>query len=143
MRDDHKPGDLSVRLSFGRVYGTGPDRGAIKPAIEITDQTSSRVLTIELTPTELVEMFTGGAAAVPADRVNGFKGVRRWGKYLHTMQMNVKTESGDHAADDPFKLPHVGKVVDEIEAAGYVADTPRRNNQGQWVIIGRKYADKP
>ena len=145
MRDEYKPGDLSVRLSFGRVYGTSANRGQIKPAIEITDQTSGRVLIIDITAAELAEMLGGGAAEVPADRVQGFRGVGKWGRYLKTTQRLVKGQTGDYEIKDGegAKLPHIAKVIAEIEADGYRCDSPRRNNSGQWVIIGRRYDEKP
>jgi hypothetical protein len=143
-REEYQPGDLSIRFSFGRVYGTGPDRGKIRPGIEITDQTSGLTLTLNLTPEDLAELFAAGAAQVPAASVHGFKGVSQWGKYLHIMTVNVKSESGDYAhKGKPRSLPHVAAGIAEIEAAGYVADTPHRNNQNQWVITGRKYEPKP
>src|SRR6185369_4844617 len=139
MREEFKPGDLSVRIAFGRVYGTSPERGRVKPSIEITDQTSGLHLTVELTAEDLTEILAGGAAEIPVARVSGFKGVGRWGKYLHTMTINVKAENSDYAhKGKPNELPHVAAGIAQVEAAGYIADTPRRNNQSQWVITGRK-----
>ena len=148
MHEDHKPGDLSVRLSFGRVYGTGSDRGQVKPGIEITCQTSGKKLTIELTPEDLAEMLAGGAAEIPTDRVNGFQGVHDWGKDHVLVTRKVKTEADDYklrygAHGQPRQLPHVAKVIAEIEADGYKAADPRRDNTGHWVIIGRKYEARP
>lgn len=146
MREDYKPGDLSVRLGFGRVYGTGPDRGNIKPHLEITDQCSGKTLTINLTPEDLAEMLGGGAAQVLADAVIGFKGLRDFGKKHEMVQRVVKTQSGDYNFQDGDKqirkLPHLAPVIAELEAEGYRADTPRRNNSGGWVVIGRRYVEQ-
>jgi hypothetical protein len=148
MRDQFKPGDLAIRLGFGRVYGSGPDRGQVKPHIEIADQTSGKILTIDLTADDLVEMLSGGAAMVPADRVSGFRGVATWGRYLKTITRKVKTEGDDYKLRDgdlrkAAQLPHVAKVIAEIEADGYACDTPRRDNTMHWVLIGRKYDVQP
>jgi hypothetical protein len=141
MRDDN-PGDLGIRFGFGRVYGMGPDAGKIKPTLEITDGTSGRVLTIELTAEDWTEMLASGEARIPAARVSGFKGVRDWGKFHHMQTRYVAVKSGDRDEDDPRKLPHVAEVAQELARQGYQCDKPRRNNQGQWVIIGRKYTDE-
>jgi len=139
MRDDFKPGDLSVRIAFGRVYGNGPDRGQVRASIEIADQTSGKQITIEIT-----EMLAGGAAEVSADQVQGFRGLARWGKYLKTKQLSVKSKMDDYAfKGDPTKLRHVAEAIAALAADGYEADTPRRNNQGQWVIVGRRYDEQP
>jgi len=42
MREEFKPGDLSVRLSFVNVMGTSPDANTIAPTLEVTDRTSGR-----------------------------------------------------------------------------------------------------
>lgn len=142
MRDD-KPGDLSVRLSFGRVIGNGPDDGKIRPSLHIADGTSGRNLEIELTPAQLTEMLSGGAAQVTADKVRGFRGVQDWGKYHKIVTEYVPVASGEQYDASPYDLDHVAEAVRRIEAQGYVIDRPRRNNRRQWVIIGRRYDEQP
>lgn len=147
MRDDPKPGDLSVRIRFARVYGNGPDRGAIKPGLTIRDEASGKQLDIELSAADFAEMLGGGEARVKAKDVSGFKGVRDWGKEHQMVSRTVKAEPGDWQAREDDKaaraLPHVAAVIAEIEADGYRVESPRRNNSGQWVIIGRRYVAKP
>jgi hypothetical protein len=147
MREDYKPGDLSVRLQFGRVYGGGPDRGKIKPGIEIVDECSGKQINIELTAEQLAEMLGGGAAQVDADKVSGFKGLRDWGKTQEMVTRMVDVDLGDWKVREDDKaartLPHVAAVIAEIEADGYRVDAPRRNNNGKWVLIGRRYVEKP
>jgi hypothetical protein len=141
---DRNPGDLAVRLVFSRVYGSGPDSGQVRPSIEISDGTSGLSLNIELTPHLLTEMLGGGSAEVTADKVQGFKGLRDWGKHLKTMSKSVSVEQGDYKhKDDPETLPHVAKAIAEITAAGYIPGTPRMNNAQKWVITGRRYDDQP
>lgn len=146
MRGETNPGDLSVRLAFGQTYGMGPERGKVSPRLEVTDQKSGRQLEIDLTHEDLVEMLAGGAAEVPADRVTGFRGVRDWGKtHVHVTRL-VTTQPSDwniREGEGARKLPHVAAVIAEMEADGYRCDAPRRNNGGQWVLIGRKYEDLP
>lgn len=56
----------------------------------------------------------------------------------------MPVQSNDHKfRDHPENLLHVATAVQEIEADGYVCDTPRLNNAQQWVIIGRRYDDQP
>lgn len=144
MRDEFKPGDLSVRLAFGRVYSTGADQGKIKPSLEITDRTSGEQLTIEITGEQLTEMLAAGAAEVSADKVQGFRRLSRWGKYLKTTQRTVKTRPDDYAfKGDPATLPHVAPAIADLQSQGYDPDRPRRNNAGQWAIVGRRYDDQP
>lgn len=140
---NHEPGSLAVRISFARVFGRGPDQGKLRPSLEITDGTSGRVLEIELTGEEIAELIAGSEVQAAADRVSGFKSLRDFGKYHKMTTVHVATEKGDYKTDDPYTLPHVSKAVDEIEAMGYVCDKPRRNNESKWVIIGRRYDDKP
>lgn len=140
MREEN-PGDLSVRLGFGRMMGTGPDAGGIRPRLEIQDGTSGSTLTIELTAADLAEMLAGGAAFVTADKVTGFKGLSRWGKFMKLKTVHVPTEGGDYAVRGPeaVRLPGVAKAIAELEAEGYTCDTPSRNNAAKWVIHGRRY----
>lgn len=145
---DNKPGDLAIRMSFARMMGSGPDAMSVRPGIQITDGTSGKHLEIQLTPELLTELLAGGEARVSADKVSGFKGLRDFGKYHKMVTRYVTVERDDISYKkgeeiDPFTLPHIAKVVDEIEADGYVCDRPRRNNAGKWVIIGRKYDEKP
>lgn len=142
MRDD-KPGDLGIRLGFGRVIGTGADAGKIKPSLEVTDSCSGRTLTIELTPEQLAEILASGEARVTADKVSGFKGIRDWGKYHKHMTMKVASKGGDYAkANDPLALPHVALAVAEVERAGYKAEKPSLSH-GTWRVTGRRYDDTP
>jgi hypothetical protein len=148
MRDQFKPGDLAIRLGFGRVYGSGPDRGQVKPHIEIADQTSGKILTIDLTADDLVEILGGGAAMVPADRVSGFRGVATWGRYLKTATRRVKSVGDDYRLRDgdlakARSLPHIAYAIAELEADGYSCDTPRRDNTQHWLIVGRRYDEQP
>lgn len=143
MRDDHQPGDLSARLTFGRVFGTGPDAGQTRPILSITCETSGLTLELPLTAAQLADMLSGSAAYVPTDKVSGFRGIKNWGKYSRHVTRTVAAQQGDYATKiDARKLPHLASVIAEIEADGYRCDMPRRNNGGQWVIIGRKYVDK-
>lgn len=142
MREDHKPGDLSARISFGRVMGNGPDSGKIRPSLSITCETSGLNLELDLTPEQLTEMLSGGAAQIAASKVSGFRGLARWGKYHQSISRTVATRVGDYSAD-PTTLQYVMEKVHEIEAEGYKCDTPRRNNKQQWVITGRRYVEKP
>lgn len=142
---DNVPGDLGVRFSFGRVYGNGPDRGEIKPSLEITDATSGKVLKIALTAEDIAEMLAGGAARVEAANVQGLKGLNDWGKFQHHKTIYVPTKSDDWKVTDrdkPTDLPHVALAVQSLKQEGYRADRPHRNNRGQWVVIGRKYTDE-
>lgn len=137
MRDSN-PGDLSVRLTFGQVLGSGA--GAIRPTIAVTDGTSGCTLEIELTPEQLTAILSGSAAEVTADKVSGFLGIQNWGKRHELMTRTVKTQQGDWLPGaNPRKLPHVAAAVQEVEDAGYRTDRPRRNNAGMWVVIGRRY----
>jgi hypothetical protein len=150
MRDS-KPGDLTIRMGFARMMGmmgTGPDAMSVRPSIQITDGTSSKQLTIELTPQLLTEMLAGGEARVTADKVSGFGGLQDFGKYHQMAARYVPVQNGDVSRKkgeeiDPRTLPHVAAVLKELEADGFTCDFPRRNNQAKWVIIGRKYTAKP
>jgi hypothetical protein len=142
-RDEFKPGDLAVRLSFARTMGNLGGNSVI-PRLEVTDQTSGSTISIELTAEQITEMLAGGSAGVTADNVTGFKGLARWGKYQKITSRTVPVESGDYKFHEtPLVLPHVMAAVRAIEAYGYEADTPRRNNAQQWVIVGRRYDDEP
>jgi hypothetical protein len=146
MRNEHKPGDLAVRIAFGRVYGGGPDQGMVKPSIEIEDQKSGKHLVIELTAGDIAELLAASRVEVPASHVRGFGGLRDWGKTHEMVTRTVKVEPNDwKVPSDSAKavraLPHVAKVIAEVEADGYRCDAPRRNNGGQWIIIGRRYVD--
>jgi len=140
--NDSKPGDLSVRIGFARVFGGGPDQGSLRPTLTITDSTSSKSLSIELTGEDIAELLAGGEVRASATRVTGFRGLRDFGKYHKMVTVHVPTRVGDYSAD-PHDLQYVMEKVDEIKAMGYVCDTPRRNNNSQWVIIGRRYDDQP
>lgn len=144
MRDD-KPGDLALRMVFARMMGNGPDAMNVRPALHISDGTSGLNLEIELTPSLLTELLAGGEARVAADKVSGFKRLRDWGKYHKMVTRLVPFERDDygHDVNKASDLPHVAKMMAEIEADGYVCDRPRRNNARQWVIIGRRYDDQP
>ena len=143
-RDEYKPGDLSVRLSFGQVMGIRADLTSerVIPRLEITDQTSGKTVNIELTSRQLTEMLAGSSAEVTADHVTGFKGLAQWGKFQKVVTRTVKTQMGDFNAD-PMTLPYVAEVIAEFEADGYTCDVPRRNNSGQWVLFGRRYDNQP
>lgn len=141
---DAFPGDLSVRISFARIYGGGPDQGKLRPAIEISDGTSGKTLTLEITPEQLADMLSGSAAQVPADQVRGFTGLKKWGMYRETVQRVTATRPGDYAhRDKPHELEHVAHVIEQIEAEGYTCAEPRMNNAGKWVIVGYRYGEKP
>jgi hypothetical protein len=143
-RDDFKPGDLAVRLSFARALGFRSDRPAVSPRLEILDQTSGSTIEIELTAEQLTEMLSGGSADVTADKVTGFKGLGRWGKFQKTISRTVPGQPNDYKfRDHPENLSHVMAAVEQIEADGYVCDTPRLNNARQWVIFGRRYDGQP
>jgi len=74
----------------------------------------------------------------------GFRGLRDWGKYLHTMQVTVKVQNGDYNFEGvPEDLPHVSKAIAQLQDAGYKVGAKVKNHGGQWVIIGRRYDDKP
>jgi len=138
MREDHKPGDLNAQISF--VHGMGETQ--IWPILTITCATSGLTLELELRPEQLAEMMGGRSAYVPAGKVSGFQGIRKWGKYSQHVTRTVRQEFGDSRTEDPKVLPHVAPVLREMQADGWEVGTPRRNNQGQWVLIGRKYVDK-
>lgn len=148
MREDYKPGDMSVQLAFGRIFG-GPDQGQIKPHLSVTDQTSGRSITINLTAEDLAEMLAGGTANIPADRIIGYKSTKVWGKYPKIKKLTVKTQGDDYKLRDgdlgtkaPL-LPHIAPAIAQLVADGFVPDAPRRNNSGEWVLVGRRYDDNP
>lgn len=144
-RDEFKPGDLSVRLSFATVMGNVPEGGSrVRPRLEVTDQTSGKTINIELTAKQIAEMFAGSAAEVTADQVTGFKGLAHWGKYQKIISRTVPSQPSDYKfREHPLVLPHVMAAVRAVEADGYTAEAPRRNNEGQWVVFGRRYDDRP
>jgi hypothetical protein len=141
-REENQPGDLSARISFGRVMGTGPEAGTIRPTLSITCETSGLNLELNLTPTQLVDMLSGSQAVVPAEMVSGFRDIKNWGKYSEHVTRTVYVQSGDYRSDTPSTLPHVAPVIAELEAEGWRVDTPRQGGGGKWVIIGRKYVDR-
>src|ERR1051325_825818 len=141
-RDNYQPGDLSVRFKFNRTIGNGLDVGKVTPSVEITDQTSGLSIEFELTAEQLTKLFAGSAAEISADKVEGFKDIKNWGKRLKIAQRYVQIESGSWPRDSR-KLPHVAKVIAELESEGYGCDKPYRNNAGKWVITGRRYDDQP
>jgi len=143
MRDEYTPGDLSVRIGFSRYYGKDSEEEVTVPTIEIADQTSGKVLRLKLTAAQLTEMLSGPTVQVAAADVDGFNGLAQWGRYLKTVQRTVSTRIGDYKAEKPEELPYVAEVIAEIEADGYRADRPRRNNAQQWVIFGRRYDETP
>lgn len=146
MRSDEEKGSVSVRLSFGRVYGSGPERGKIKPSLEVSDATSGASLTVDLTEADLAELFAGGAAHVPAVRVSGHRHLGRWGRYSKHVQRMVPTVVGDYDTKEAGAiraLPYLAPVISELEAEGWTVETPRRNNSSKWVIIGRRYDETP
>lgn len=144
MQEDRKPGDLSARLSFSHGMSFGPDGRKIHPHLLITCATSGFVLELNLTPEQLTDMLSGGAADVPADKVSGFKNVKLWGKYEQVQTRTVDTSPRDYAfKGDPRELPHLAPVIAEMEADGWRVDRPRRNNSSKWVLIGRTYVDQP
>lgn len=147
MTRDEKPGDLSVRMVFSRIMGIGPDAMKVRPRICISDGTSGLTLEIELTPELLTEFLAGGEARASAERVTGFKSLKNWGKFLKVVMKHVPIEPGDYAMTgdpiDPRSLPHVAAMISDIEADGYVCDVPRRNNNRQWVVVGRRYDEQP
>lgn len=143
MREEYQPGDLSVRIGFGRVMGNGPDAGTVKPTIEITDQTSGNSLQIEITAKDFTDLMSGGGVEVPRDRVSGFKGLSRWGRYLKIRHKVVPSGSGDYLVKtDPLELPHVADAVAEIEADGFTCDKPSLSH-GNWRVVGRRYDETP
>lgn len=142
-RDEFTPGDLSVRMSFVRVMGRGPDSGKVMPTIEVTDQVSGALIRMQLTAEQLTEMLCGGAADVSADKVTGYRGIRHWGRYQKVDQRLVDTQMGDYNVSDPKSLPYVAEAIAELEADGYEVATPRRNNSSKWVIFGRRYDEHP
>jgi hypothetical protein len=140
-RDEFKPGDLAVRLAFSR--GMSSTTGVF-PHLEVTDQTSGSTIDIRLTAEQITEMLAGGTANVTADKVTGFKGLSRWGKYHKVTSRVVPGQSGDYdSKDHPETLPHVAAAIEEIEAEGFVCDKPRRTNAGDWAVFGRRYDDQP
>lgn len=143
MREEFKPGDLSVRLGFARINSLDPETDRVRPSIEISDHTSGLTLRIELTAAQLAEMLAGGSAEVSRSDVTGFGGLARWGKYLKIITAQVPAQLGDLKTGDPRTLPHVAVAIRELEADGYTCGTPRRNNTRQWVITGRRYDDEP
>jgi hypothetical protein len=139
-REENQPGDLSARISFGRVMGTGPEAGTIRPTLSITCETSGLNLELTLTPTQLVEMLSGSQAQVLAENVSGFRDIKNWGKYSEHVRRAVPIQTGDYAHEgNPRALPHLAPVIAELQDDGWQVDTPRRDNGGKWIIVGRRY----
>jgi hypothetical protein len=142
-RDEFTPGDMSARISFPRTMGTGPNSGKVHATLEVTDEVSGGTIRLDLTPEQLTDMLSGSAAEVSASKVSGYAGVRNWGRYQKVTSRVVSVERDDHKAAEAASLPHVAKVIAELEADGFKVDPVRRNNAGQYVIFGRRYDDLP
>lgn len=147
MDNDKQPGGLRIRIGFARIFGGGgPAQGQLKPSLEITDASSGRTVTVELSGADIAEMLSGSEVTVPAENVSGFKAFRDFGK-VHSMQTrSAKSEPGDYRVlRDTAKvkaLPHVAAMIADLESLGYRCGLPSLNNSSVWTVHGRRY-DEP
>jgi hypothetical protein len=150
MREREEKGAVSVRIGFATEYGRIRKDGTgsrVAPHIEIRDETSGKVIDIKLTAVQFTEMLAGSEARIAPDAVAGFGALPEWGKFMKHTDVRVPIQHRDYMSSksdtDPRVLPHVDEACARLEADGWQVDTPRRNNGGQWVIVGRRYDDEP
>jgi len=145
-RDERKPGDLSIRFGFARVFGGGPDQGELRPSLSITDGPSGKSIEIELNPADLAELMSGSEVQVTAAAVSGFRALRDFGKRHEMSTRTAKSEPGDYRhlrdTNKVKALPHVAAMIADLEDAGYRCDLPRLNNAGMWTVVGRRYIEQ-